>query len=415
MSALQRQLMKRNMPLLPPNHSLNRHKRTGGPRDYSPSDWSEYFDSYLDLHVPEANGTFRLYLVNMIQEEENLNSPLIILLHGAGYSGLSWGVFVKQLFSIVHAKFVAVDLRGHGSTETTNDSDLSSERLTQDICLIYQELLKHPSHSKHLETSPVIIMGHSMGGAIATRATLNELSELDQNLVGLVVIDVVEGTAMESLSGMKSILRARPTSFPTLEKAIEWSVRSGQTKNTEAAKLSMPGMLKKVLKNQTKQQEEQLPPPPTIDKNIDVVKEEEEESSERSTESNEPVQTTSTENGSNLVKSSSASSSNSHFEWRVNLFQSEDYWHGWFSGLSKAFLESPAQAKLLILAGLDRLDRELTVGQMQGKFQMQVLPQCGHAVHEDLPEQVSQVLATYLTRNKFSKAKADFQPVFPGC
>ena len=37
--------------------------------------------------------------------------------------------------------------------------------------------------------------------------------------------------------------------------------------------------------------------------------------------------------------------------------------------------------KLLLLAGVDRLDKELMVGQMQGKFQMQVLPQCGHAVH----------------------------------
>lgn len=29
-----------------------------------------------------------------------------------------------------------------------------------------------------------------------------------------------------------------------------------------------------------------------------------------------------------------------------------------------------------------------------GKFQMQVLPQCGHAVHEDAPDKVSPVLMT---------------------
>lgn len=28
-----------------------------------------------------------------------------------------------------------------------------------------------------------------------------------------------------------------------------------------------------------------------------------------------------------------------------------------------------------------------------GKFQMQVLPQCGHAVHEDAPEKVSAFLS----------------------
>ena len=31
--------------------------------------------------------------------------------------------------------------------------------------------------------------------------------------------------------------------------------------------------------------------------------------------------------------------------------------------------------KVLILAGTDRLDRALTVGQMQGKFQLVLLPQ----------------------------------------
>ena len=31
--------------------------------------------------------------------------------------------------------------------------------------------------------------------------------------------------------------------------------------------------------------------------------------------------------------------------------------------------------KILILAGTDRLDRPLTVGQMQGKFQLVLLPQ----------------------------------------
>jgi hypothetical protein len=33
--------------------------------------------------------------------------------------------------------------------------------------------------------------------------------------------------------------------------------------------------------------------------------------------------------------------------------------------------------QVLILAGADRLDRVMTVGQMQGKFQMVLLPQVG--------------------------------------
>ena len=45
--------------------------------------------------------------------------------------------------------------------------------------------------------------------------------------------------------------------------------------------------------------------------------------------------------------------------------KTEQFWHGWFQGLSELFLSIPV-AKLLLLAGVDRLDKELTIGQMQG-------------------------------------------------
>ena len=53
-----------------------------------------------------------------------------------------------------------------------------------------------------------------------------------------------------------------------------------------------------------------------------------------------------------------------HLAWRVDLAASEPHWQGWFQGLSQRFLDAPA-AKMLLLAGVDRLDKELTVGQMQ--------------------------------------------------
>lgn len=60
--------------------------------------------------------------------------------------------------------------------------------------------------------------------------------------------------------------------------------------------------------------------------------------------------------------------------------------------------------KLLLLAGVDRLDKELMVGQMQGRFQMQVLPQCGHAVHEDSPNEVANALSNFVLRYQFTEA-----------
>jgi protein phosphatase methylesterase 1 len=54
---------------------------------------------------------------------------------------------------------------------------------------------------------------------------------------------------------------------------------------------------------------------------------------------------------------------------------------GWFQGLSSSFLTART-ARLLVLAGTDRLDKELMIGQMQGKFQMVVVPGVGHMLHE---------------------------------
>ena len=82
--------------------------------------------------------------------------------------------------------------------------------------------------------------------------------------------------------------------------------------------------------------------------------------------------------------------------------------------MSSKFL-SVSASKLLLLAGVDRLDRDLTVGQMQGKFQMQILPQAGHAIHEDVPEKVGDILSTFLVRNKFAKPLDNFNRTFPAC
>lgn len=53
--------------------------------------------------------------------------------------------------------------------------------------------------------------------------------------------------------------------------------------------------------------------------------------------------------------------------WRTDLAGTKPFWENWFTGLSKKFLEARG-GKLLILAGTDRLDKELMIGQMQGMF-----------------------------------------------
>ena len=129
----------------------------------------------------------------------------------------------------------------------------------------------------------------------------------------------------------------------------------------------------------------------------------------------EPEDSATTSNTSgNNDNASSAVPAQPGYVWRIDLAKTEPYWKGWFSGMSQLFLGC-AVPKLLLLAGVDRLDKDLTIGQMQGKFQMQVLPQSGHAVHEDSPDKVAESVATFLVRNKFAEPTKDFERPFPCC
>jgi len=81
--------------------------------------------------------------------------------------------------------------------------------------------------------------------------------------------------------------------------------------------------------------------------------------------------------------------------WRTDLQKSESHWYEWFNDLSKVFL-SVRVPKLLVLADDESLDRELTIGQMQGKYQALVVPNCGHSIQEDDPRRFSSALLHFL-------------------
>lgn len=87
--------------------------------------------------------------------------------------------------------------------------------------------------------------------------------------------------------------------------------------------------------------------------------------------------------------------------------QSEPYWEEWYRGLSQMFL-SLSCPKLLCLAGTDRLDRTLTVGQMQGKFQLALMPTAGHAIHEDDPSHVADLIEKFMDKFRIGQAPLPF-------
>jgi len=373
MSSLHREVMKNGLPPLPNQPLTNNQSRFAGlvpkrkKKDYSIVPWNEYFEEEKDVCI--GDNKFHLYTLGS-------SGPVLLLLHGAGHSALSWAVFAKTIHSICDCQVVALDFRGHGYSVTTDDMNMDADIMARDV----SDVLHHHFNNG---IPPVVILGHSMGGAIGVHIGVQNLIP---SLRGLAVIDVVEGTALDALPAMQNFLRSRPTHFPTLEGAVEWSVRSGQLRNVESAKVSMLGQLQRVTASNV---EFARPSLSTISLS----------------EEDEDTGTT-----IDIVQETT----NDTYKWRVDLSKTEPHWEGWFKDMSSLFL-SCSVPKLLILAGVDRLDKALTIGQMQGKFQMQILAKCGHMVHEDVPDKVAEIITTFLLRQKLTQAKGSFTRSMPEC
>ncbi|CAM9680331.1 unnamed protein product, partial [Chrysoparadoxa australica] len=241
---------------------------------------------------------------------------------------------------------VAPDARGHGLTVCDDPADMSVETLTEDTILLVSKCIVGPTRTALSfytcacdppqiqallaeggplgcsQDVPMLLVGHSLGGGTAVRVAG---SGRLPNVKGVAVIDMVEGTALASLESLPEVMQAIPQEFDTMEDAIEWHVRSRAIRSNASAKVTVPSRMKVAEDGKVRY---------------------------------------------------------SWVTWRTNLLQQQQHWEGWFLGLSEMFLALP-QPKLLIVAGMDRLDTPLTMGQIQGKFQLKLVYSAGHSIHGD--------------------------------
>lgn len=223
--------------------------------------------------------------------------------HGAGSSALTFAVVGSEIRKrLPSAGILSLDARGHGSTVTPGDAPLDYSLKSLRVDLV-SVIEQTRLRMGWKELPPIVLVGHSLGGAVVT--DLAKSNALGNSLLGYTVLDVVEGSAMDALQSMTTYLSTRPTGFASVEAGIDWHIRSRTVRNSGSARTSVPALLTEI------------------------------------------------PGGSRPWK------------WRTNLAATEPYWSDWFVGLSKKFLEAKG-GKMLILAGTDRLDKELIIGQMQG-------------------------------------------------
>ena len=307
-------------------------------KKYAPLDWKTAFPINYNI----CNNTLPIYI-------SGEQGPNLICLHGAGHSGLS---FAPLALVNKNYRIIAFDFRGHGFNTQKPHNDLSEKTLINDTI----EVLNHV-HEKFPDEN-LILIGHSMGGSIATKTCCTILKEeekykeLYKKMQGLMVIDVVEGTAMDALPFMENIVNNRPERFNSIQKGIEYMYKSGTIKNIESARISVPPLLKEEVNNKG-------------------------------------------------VKT---------YVFKTNLMESKPFWNEWFIGLTKAFLSCNIP-KTLMLAGIERMDKDLTIAQMQGKYKLSILRNVGHVMHEDAPDKVLGVIDDFIHTFRITPQLSEMTPI----
>lgn len=227
---------------------------------------------------------------------------------------------------------VSVDLRCHGESHRQGgEGVLTLDTLVEDFVEVVQSVQKQLAPCSRLYYA-----GHSLGGAVVTRASTHPA--LASRLGGVVMLDIVEAVAKQSLQYMDAYLEKRPTSFSSPREAAHWFVTHGGMNNESLAQRTVPYLLREA-----------------------------------------------------------EGTAGCRWSWRTDLKETRCCWPTWFDGLDKRFTTLPCP-KMLLLASTDRLDKELTLAQMQGRFQLEVIGTQGHYVMEDEPAIVASKLARFVNR-----------------
>ncbi len=282
--------------------------------------WNNYFNQIFI-----ENDTIPIY----ISKNPNVHGPNIICFHGAGHSALSFSLLSKLSKNY---RIISYDYRNHGFNKTEPKNDLSIETLINDsekVLLKINELFPKDT---------MIILGHSLGGGVAVKTCKHILKtefnkDLYDKIQGLIVVDVVEGSAKEAIPFMMKVVNNKQKEFNNIEEAIKY-MNNTQIKNIESCNVSIPPLL-------------------FYNKN------------------------------------------NNKYEWKTDLEKTEKFWEDWYKNLSNEFL-SIKTPKNLVINDTSELDTPLTIGQMQGKFKLTVIKGTGHFIHEDAPDVFLEYLEDFI-------------------
>ncbi|QLG71985.1 hypothetical protein HG535_0C03380 [Zygotorulaspora mrakii] len=313
-----------------------------GPVDLNTS-WKEFFSENEDFVIEQRNFTFNTYYNLPASLKIGATVPVFLFHHGAGSSGLSFATLSKALYEKMDKACVtfAFDARAHGKTRPID----TRKEVTYDLNTFVEDfvaVVEYFHHNRLLRLAKAkysfVFVGHSLGGSICTSSYTFFPEILRKDALGVVMLDIVEEGAILALKNVNHFLQKTPNIFKNYQDAIDWHVQNGLSRYRNSAEIAIPSLFR-------------------------------------------------------LTKS--------HKVQRItNLRDFEPFWNTWFEGLSHKFVMLPC-SRLLLLAGNENLDKELIIGQMQGRYQLVVFHESGHFIQEDTPVKTALTLHDFYIRNSF--------------
>ena len=318
------------------------------------------FNKSLKFNKNDINFQIHAYVPENLQDiiddnETYKNIPIYIGIHGAGSSSFTFNTLCSHLQNIdPNIIFLTYDLRGHGLTDSTNLKDITFnlDDFVGDTNEIITYFLKEIFKENDLpKKSSILLLGHSLGGSICATILSHKTTPTNEdyfwrkNILGLILLDIVEEIAIDSLDKMDIVIQRTPTTFPNIKQCLNWHLGNKLPGNYDSAKFSIPYLFKLCNLKDDK-----------------------------------------------------------YYLKRITKFKDfKPFWNTWFVGLSDNFVNAKGACKLLILSGADErtknLDKQLIIGQMQGKYQLTIFNNGGHFIHEDCDFNVALTIAEFVKRN----------------
>ena len=66
---------------------------------------------------------------------------------------------------------------------------------------------------------------------------------------------------------------------------------------------------------------------------------------------------------------------------------------------------------MLMLAGIERMDKDLTIAQMQGKYKWSIMRNVGHVMHEDKPEEAMKFIKEFVHTFRITAKETEMKPI----